>query len=77
MIYIKAIGHSSDPSQNTIMIGAYPCIVPSDGVTDTYIACETTDTGSLTNINNVPLTLRYNGMEASTSYPNRVYFRTY
>lgn len=77
MIYIKALGYSPDPTQNSIQVGSFPCIIPSDGVTDTYIACETTDTGSWINVDNLPVTLKSNGMTVSTSWPNRVYFRTH
>ena len=77
MIYIKAMGHSPDPSQNTVSVGNFPCIIPSDGVMDTFISCETSDTGSVTNVDNQKITLTYNGVSVTTSYPNSVYFRTH
>ena len=77
MIYIKAVGHNPDPSQNLIYVGTFPCIVPSDGVTDTFISCETTDTGSVTNLDNQKITLISNGVSVTTSYPNSVYFKTW
>ena len=77
MIYIKAMGHSPDPTQNTILVGNYPCVIPSDGVTDTFISCETTDTGSVSNVDNQKITLIYNGVQVTSSYPNSVYFRTH
>ena len=77
MVYIKALGHSPDPTLNTITVGAYPCIIPSDGVTDTFISCETVDTGSVTDVNNQVITLTYNGVSVTTSYPNSVYFKTW
>ena len=77
MIYIKALGHSPDPTQNTILVGSYPCVIPSDGVTDTFISCETTDTGSVSNVDNQKITLIYNGVQVTSSYPNSVYFRTH
>ena len=33
MIYIKAMGHSPDPTHNTVLVGNIPCKIPSDGVT--------------------------------------------
>ena len=77
MIYIKAVGHNPDPSQNLIYVGSFPCLVPSDGVTDTFISCETTDTGSVTSIDNQKITLISNGVSVTTSYPNSVYFKTW
>ena len=77
MVYIKALGHSPDPILNTITVGSYPCIIPSDGVTDTFISCETVDTGSVTDMNNQVITLTFNGVSVTTSYPNSVYFKTW
>ena len=57
MIYIKAIGHSPDPTDNLVYVGVFPCAIPADGVTDTFISCETGDTGSTTSISNLPVTL--------------------
>ena len=76
MVYIKAQGHSPDPSDNLIFVGTFPCTVPADGVTDTFITCVTTDTGSSSNINNMPVTLISYGTSVTTSYPNTVYFQT-
>lgn len=76
MIYIKAIGYSPMASENSIYIGNFPCIIPSDGVSDTFIACTTTDTGSTTNINNQPVTLIAYGQFSTSSYPDSVYFYT-
>lgn len=39
LIYIKALGHDPDPSNLKVYIGTFPCIIPSDGVTDTFISC--------------------------------------
>lgn len=77
MIYIKATGHSPDPSDNLVYVGTFPCIVPSDGVTDTFISCETGDTGSTLDINNLPVTLISYGTAVTSSYPNSVYYRDY
>lgn len=77
MLYIKAIGHNPMASGNKIFVGIFPCIIPSDGVSDTFIACETTDTGSDTNINNMPVTIISSGTSFTTSYPNTVYFDSY
>lgn len=77
MLYIKAIGHNPMASGNKIFVGIFPCIIPSDGVSDTFISCETTDTGSDTNINNMPVTIISYGVSYTTSYPNTVYFDSY
>jgi hypothetical protein len=77
LVYIKALGHSPDPSQNQIYVGNFPCVVPADGVTDTFITCETVDTGSTSEIGNMPVSLTYNGITVTTKYPDTVYFRTY
>lgn len=77
LIYIKIIGHNPIASQNLVYVGTFPCIIPSDGVSDTYIACMTTDTGSRTNIDNMPITVISYGTAFTTSYPNSVYFRDY
>ena len=44
MIYIKAQGHSMDPTKILVYAGTYKCDVPADGVTDTFISCLTGDT---------------------------------
>lgn len=78
MIYIKALGHSPDPSDNLVYVGTTPCIIPSDGVTDTFISCETGDTGSDVDLPNNPVTLiSYRGtVFTTTSSPNTVYYRS-
>jgi hypothetical protein len=74
-IYIKAMGHSPNPSNNLVYVGTYPCIIPSDGVTDTFISCVTGDTGSTTDINNLPVTLISSGAAFTTSSPNTVSYQ--
>lgn len=75
-IYIKAIGHDSVvASNNLIFIGAFPCIIPSDGVTSTFISCVTTDSGSSSDINNLPVTLLVNQKSFTTVYPNVVNYQ--
>jgi hypothetical protein len=39
MIYLKVSGHDLVASKNQIYVGTFPCIIPSDGVSDTFIAC--------------------------------------
>lgn len=55
-----------------MFVGTFPCTIPSDGVTDTFISCETTDSGSATNINNLPVTIISNGVAFTTVAPNLV-----
>ena len=76
MIYLKVSGHSPDPSDNLVYVGTFPCIIPSDGVTDTFSACETGDTLLESNLNNLPVTLISYGRSVTTSYPNTVYYQT-
>lgn len=71
-IYIKAVGHNPDPSQNLIFVGTIPCTIPSDGVTDTFISCLTGDSGSSSDINGLPVTLIAYGTSYTTSDPNLV-----
>jgi hypothetical protein len=46
MIYLKVTGHNPVATGNSIYVGTFPCIIPSDGVSDNFVACQTTDTGS-------------------------------
>jgi hypothetical protein len=78
LVYIKAMGHDPNPNNLKIFVGPYPCIIPADGVTDTFITCETTDTGSLVDIYSQTIALYQNGvLMTTTSSPNHVHFRTY
>lgn len=76
-IYIRAIGHNPDPSQNLIFVGTIPCKIPSDGVTDTYISCVTGDSGSTTDITGLPVTLIAYKTNYTTSNPNIVNYVSY
>ena len=67
MIYIKAMGHSPDPTQNLVYVGSIQCIVPADGVTDTFISCVTGDSGSSTDVTNLPVTLISSGTLVSST----------
>lgn len=77
MIYIKAFGHSPDPNDNHIQVGDTTCIIPSDGVTDTFISCETGDLGSdVDKINNPVSLFSYNRKaSATTSTPFVISYR--
>jgi len=66
MIYIKAIGHSTNALDNRVLVGLIPCTIPADGVTDTYISCETGDSGSSSDIKNLPITLISSGVPYTT-----------
>jgi hypothetical protein len=39
LIYIKVSGHDPNPNNLQVSVGPYPCLIPSDGVTDTFITC--------------------------------------
>lgn len=77
LIYIKIIGHNPVADQNKVYIGTYPCKIPSDGVSDTFISCYTTDTNSKSDINNLPVTVISYGKSFTTTYPNTVYFQNH
>lgn len=76
LIYIKAIGHNPVASENLVYVGTYPCIIPSDGVTDTFISCETSDTGLTTSFYNQAVTLISYGKTFTTTSPYLVHFRS-
>lgn len=69
LIYLKVIGHNPMPSQNTIMVGSFPCLIPADGVIDTFISCYTTDSKSNVDISNLPVTLISYSIPYTTSSP--------
>ena len=77
LIYIKAIGHNPNPSQNIILVGTIPCIVPADGVTDTYISCVTGDSGSTVDIYSLPVTLIAYSTSFTTKWPYVVHYVSY
>lgn len=45
-IYIKVSGHDGDEGDTQVFVGSFPCNVQSGGVSDSFITCETTDSGS-------------------------------
>jgi len=74
LIYIKVIGHDLMATGNRVFVGNYPCIIPADGVTDTFISCETTDSGSTSDINNLKVTLISFGITTISQSPNLVHY---
>jgi hypothetical protein len=72
LIYMQVVNHNPMPSLNKIFVGTFPCIIPADGVTDTFISCETTDSGSNSDIYNLPVTIATGGLSFTTKYPNVV-----
>jgi len=74
MIYIKAIGHDLMASGNQIYVGSFPCIIPADGVTDTFISCETSDSGSKVDIMNLKVTLISFGIQTISSSVDIVHY---
>ena len=75
MIYIKAIGHDPMPTGNSINVGSFPCIIPADGVTDTFISCETTNSYSAVDILNLRVTLISYGIMTVSSIIDVVNYR--
>lgn len=65
MLYIKVIGHNPMANMNNILVGNYPCIIPSDGVTTTFISCVTTDPGSQYDLKNQVITIMANDQTAT------------
>jgi small ligand-binding sensory domain FIST len=61
MIYIKAVGHDPMATGSTVLLvgngNMYPCTIPADGVTDTFISCETTNTYVNSDISNLGISL--------------------
>lgn len=45
LVYINAVGHSTNPSQIEVKTGSYPCELLDEGVSSDFIVCTTTDTG--------------------------------
>jgi len=64
-IYITGLGFSNNPVENQVFVGTYPCIIPSDGATETTLACVTTDTNQLNNIYNLPIIVISKGQQQS------------
>ena len=73
-IYIKAMGHNPDPTQNIVLVGKSVCRIQSDGVTDTFIVCQTPDSGSISNITNLSVSLITSTGYVSTTNPNTVFY---
>lgn len=72
LIYIQVTGHNPMPSGNKVFVGTFPCLIPADGVTDTFITCETSDSGSDSDILDLPVTLISYSIPFTTSSPNLV-----
>jgi len=65
IIYIKGLGFSLTPSQNSVDVGPYPCIIEADGLTETTLSCTTSDTGQQINQYYLPITVISNGAKQS------------
>jgi hypothetical protein len=48
LLYIKGTGFQSNPSNNLVMIGNYPCIIPQEGVKEETLRCVTSSILPLT-----------------------------
>lgn len=64
-IYIKGVGFSTNPSDNIVTIGTYPCNIPGAGATETTISCVTSDTLQSSDIYNLPINVISNGQQQS------------
>jgi hypothetical protein len=42
VLYIKGTGFQENPSLNSVMVGDYPCIIPSEGLKEESMTCTTT-----------------------------------
>lgn len=77
LLYIKANGHSLDPTRNLVYVGTHQCHIPADGVTDTFVTCLTGDLGpDATDQNNLKVTLISDGLSTTTSSPNVVHYKS-
>lgn len=56
-IYIKVSGHDGDEGETQVFVGPFPCNIQSGGVSDSFITCETTDSGSSNDIYNLYVTI--------------------
>lgn len=72
LIYINAIGHNPIPSLNQIYVGSSPCIIPDEGVVNSFIICYTTASQSNSDLLNSPITLTSYSISFTTTYPNVV-----
>jgi hypothetical protein len=45
MIYINGLGFNPVAHKNFVLVGYLPCKIPAEGVTSTFISCETTASG--------------------------------
>lgn len=73
-IRIKAVGHELDERLNQVLVGTFPCKIPSGGVTNAFITCETTDSKSTTDIYNLRVTLISDGRTAVSSVNDVVHY---
>ncbi len=69
LLYIKALNFSPMPTDNTITVGKYPCKIPADGVTDTFLVCITADTMQNADIKNLPIKIVSGGQTIVTASP--------
>jgi hypothetical protein len=63
VIYLRGLGFSTNPGDNQVMVGPYPCVIPADGATATTLACYTSDTQQTGNIYYLPITVTSNGQQ--------------
>jgi hypothetical protein len=73
LIYINAVGQDPDASGDSVFLFGngnwYPCTIPAAGVTDTYISCETSDSMSDTDVDNLAVNLvSYNTLVTTSAY---------
>jgi hypothetical protein len=61
-----------------VYVGTFPCLVDQDGgVSDSYITCETTDTGSEGDITGLYVTIVSKGKTYTTTSPDYVNYYYY
>lgn len=73
-IYIKYSGSELNSENVKVFVGNFPCLVDEGGVSETYITCETTDTGSQSDIYNLFVTIVSKGKTYTTTSPDYVNF---
>ena len=64
LIYINGVGFDPIATGNQVFIGNYPCEIPAEGVTTNFLVCQTTDSMSKTNVNNLVVRVLALGQES-------------
>lgn len=62
LVYIRGTGFDPIAANNEVWLGDYPCPIPAEGVTDSFITCETVASGfNDISIYDLPIKVKVNG----------------